>query len=163
MNHTMANTVLMFRNITERSMKLFADIESSHGRDVLALSYNKIGRLVQACTEGSKVTGVIAADLMEASLDAISFALRQDSLKPADVTLNFLDGVGKKAKQEATTGYVVKVIARRAFIQHFELEVLEFVEKGGKSVATSSGAPSPSSALRNPLNESDEECWSDSR
>ena len=93
MNVTMASAVLMFRNCVDGSaLRLFADIESSHGRGVMGLHYNKIARLVQTCSEASKVAGIPASELVVASLGAIHFALRNELVRPADLSAVFLDG-----------------------------------------------------------------------
>ena len=138
-NQTMAIAVLAFRNhITERSMKLLAEIEGKHGRDVLNASYTKILRIVSNCSEGNKVTCIAVGTLVEATLDAINYHLSQEdyNLKPADVSVGWLDGMSKpKGKQDATTGFVVKAIGRCAFMQHFEMEVKEFQAKTGNSAA----------------------------
>ena len=48
MNQTMANGVLILRNTVDSGgLRLFADIENSHGREVMGLHYNKIVQLVQ--------------------------------------------------------------------------------------------------------------------
>ena len=65
----MAGAVLMFRStIGSDALKLFADIESEHGREVMGMHYNKIARLVQTCSEASKVVGIAASELVDISL-----------------------------------------------------------------------------------------------
>ena len=132
-NQTMANTVMMFRtHVSPISMTLFADIERVHGRDVLSMHYAKIRSLISNCMEGNKVTGLKTYKLVEAALDAVNFDLRQ---KPTmkDVSLAYLDGAKEKRRQHATTGFVVKAIARYAFVRHFRLDVKDFGEKAGKA------------------------------
>ena len=135
----MAGAVLMFRStIGSDALKLFADIEREHGREVMGVHYNKIARLVQTCSEASKVVGIAASELVDTSLGALHFALRNEIVKPAEVTLSFIDGrdPGKDKKQADMKGFVLKVVARHAFLQHIELERLDLAEKAGGQAAT---------------------------
>ena len=72
MNFTMANGVLAFRNTVDSAgMRLFADIENSHGREVMGLHYNRILQLVQQCSTASQAVGISATELVEATLGAL--------------------------------------------------------------------------------------------
>ena len=51
------------------------------------LHYNKILGLLQICSEGSKFVGIEAPDLVDTTLDALAFALKQDLVKPNDVNV----------------------------------------------------------------------------
>ena len=135
-NATMASAVLTFRtSINSGSMRLFANLENQHGREVMGLHYNKIARLVQTCTEASKIVGSSASELVEASLGAIHFALRNDILKPADVTIPLLDGQDRN-KKRISHGFTLKAVARHAFVQHLELERAELEERAGTQAKT---------------------------
>ena len=141
-NKTMAAAVLMFRtSISPKALQYLHDIELTHGKDVLSMHYNKISRLVQLCTEASKYVGLSTQSLVEASLDTLHFSLRNDLVKPQEVTLNFLDQQriatkGDKADAEGKSGYVVRAIARFAFIQHLSLEKDDLVARASKQAAT---------------------------
>ena len=143
-NKTMATAVLMFRtSISQTALKYLHDIEATHGKDVLSMHYNKISRLVQLCTEASKYVGLSTQSLVEASLDTLHFSLRNDLVKPQEVTLNFLDNQriptkGEKADAEGKpqSGYVVRAIARFAFIQHLSLEKDDLAARASKQAAT---------------------------
>ena len=80
MNQTMANGVLIFRNTVDSGgLRMVADIENSHGREVMGLHYNKIVQLVQQCSAASKIVGIPAPELVEATLGALHFQLRTKS------------------------------------------------------------------------------------
>ena len=104
----------------------------------MGVHYNKIARLVQTCSEASKVVGIAASELVDTSLGALHFALRNELVKPTEVTLSFLDGrdPGKDKKQADMKGFVLEVVARHACLQHIELERLDLAEKAGGQAAT---------------------------
>ena len=122
----MAAAILMFKtSISPKALQHFQDIELTHGRDVLSMHYNKISRLVQICGEASKHVGISTPELVEASLDALHFALRGDLVKPNDVTAVYLDQPRTgttKADADCKHGFVVRAIARFAFIRHLSVE-----------------------------------------
>jgi hypothetical protein len=137
-NKTMAAAILMFRtSISSKALQHLHDIELTHGRDVLSMHYNKIARLVQLCTEASKHVGISTQLLVEAALDTLHFSLRNDLVKPQDVTLNFLDQQRAATKTDkAESGYVVRAIARFAFVQHLCLEKDDLVSNASKQAET---------------------------
>ena len=73
----MAAAVLQFRSsVGSEAMRIMAEIESAHGRDVLTMHYSKLSRLVQICTEASKHVGISGPQLVISVLDALNFVLR---------------------------------------------------------------------------------------
>ena len=97
MNQTMANGVLIFRNTVDSGgLRIFADIDkNSHGREVMGLHYNKIVQLVQQCSAASQVVGIPAPELVEATLGALHFQLRNKQ-----VSQRSLAGRRKKGSQK---------------------------------------------------------------
>ena len=144
MNQTMANGVLIFRNTVDSGgLRMFADIENSHGREVMGLHYNKIVQLVQCCSAASKVVGIPAPELVEATLGALHFQLRQKLVSPEQVSVPWLVAEKREAKKQVSkaarlesrgSGFVVKAIARHAFAQHLGLECADLKEKAGSQV-----------------------------
>ena len=144
MNQTMANGVLIFRNTVDRGgLRMFADIENSHGREVMGLHYNKIVQLVQQCSAASKVVGIPAPELVVATLGALHFQLRNKQVSPEQVSVPWLVAEKREAKkQEASSkaarpesrGFVVKAVARHAFVQHLGLACMDLKEKAGSQV-----------------------------
>ena len=71
-NKTMAAAVLQFRSsVGSEAMRILAEIENAHGRDVLSMHYNKISRLVHICTEASKHVDSPGPQLVVSVLDAL--------------------------------------------------------------------------------------------
>ena len=105
MNKTMAGAILLFRSsVSTFASRAFSDIEALYGRDVLNLHYNKIMRLLQICSEGSKFVGIEVPDLVDTTLGALAFALKHDLVKPSDVNVGFLDSVREGRGPRVTAG-----------------------------------------------------------
>ena len=98
-------------------MRILAEIENAHGRDVLSMHYNKISRLVQICTEASKHVDIPGLQLVVSVLDALNFALRQQQVTPSDMSMLCLDN-GREGKKATYHVFVVRAIAHRAFVQN---------------------------------------------
>ena len=100
MNVTMANGVLTFRNtVGSAGMRMFTDIENSHGREVMGVHYNKIIQLVQQCSTASQVVGIPAHELVVTTLGALHFQLRHKIVSPEQVSIPWL--VAEKRASEA--------------------------------------------------------------
>ena len=132
-NKTMAAAVLQFRSsVGSEAMRILAEIENAHGRDVLSMHYNKISRLVHICTEASKHVDIPGPQLVVCVLEALHFALHHEQVKPCDVNMLFLDN-GRDGKKATYHGFVVRAIARRAFVQNLCLETQDLEAKVGTS------------------------------
>ena len=130
-NKTMAAAVLQFRSsVGSEATRILAEIESAHGRDVLSMHYNKISRLVQICTEASKHVDIPGPQLVVCVLEALHFALHHEQVKPCDVNMLFLDN-GRDGKKATYHGFVVRAIARRAFVQNLCLEMRDLEAQVG--------------------------------
>ena len=71
-------------------------IQNEHGREVMGLHYNKIVQLVQQCSAASQVVGIPAPELVEATLGALHFQLRNKQVSPEQVSAPWL--VAEKGK-----------------------------------------------------------------
>ena len=99
MNQTMTGGVLVFRNtVGSAGMRLFSDIENSHGREVMGLHYNRILQLVQQCSTASQAVGISATELVEATLGALHFQLRNKLVSPEQVSVPWLVAEKRDAK-----------------------------------------------------------------
>ena len=129
----MAAAVLQFCScVGSEARRILTEIENAHGRDLLSMHYNKISRLVHICTEASKHVDIPGPQLVISVLDALNFALRQQQVNPCDVNMLFLDN-GRDGKKATYHGFVVRAIARRAFVQNLRLEMQGLEAKVGTS------------------------------
>ena len=109
MNLTMAGGVLAFRNTVDSAgMRLFADIENSHGREVMGVHYNKIVQLVQQCTMASQVVGIPAHELVATTLGALHFQLRNKLVGPEQVSIPWLVADKRAAEAKKTEAIEAK-------------------------------------------------------
>ena len=130
MSKNMAGAILVFKTaVSSSSRQILNEIEAGYGKDVLTDGYTKLARLVQICTEASKFLNADVADLVESALDALSFALKHDLVKPHQISMEYLDTPretrGTRGTAVATPtvqGFVVRAIARASFVQHLGLE-----------------------------------------
>ena len=78
----------------------------------MGLHYNKIVQLVQQCSAASKVVGIPAPELVEATLGALHFQLRNKLVSPEQVSVPWLVAEKRDAKNLKKKRRPIKISQR---------------------------------------------------